>query len=112
MKLKNWGLGFIILEPSAKNLRVFHALKSVLAALPVLGISSVMLEGGPTLLTAALKEKLVDKIMWFISPKILGSDAKSVVGPLGFKNVKEAIRISAPVFFGLDGNILIEGRLN
>ncbi|OGF48855.1 MAG: riboflavin biosynthesis protein RibD [Candidatus Firestonebacteria bacterium RIFOXYA2_FULL_40_8] len=87
-------------------------LKSALSALPVLGISSVMLEGGPTLLTAALKEKVVDRIMWFISPKILGSDGKSVVGPMGFKSISEAIKVSQPVFHGLDGDILVEGQIS
>ncbi|MCX5776141.1 MAG: bifunctional diaminohydroxyphosphoribosylaminopyrimidine deaminase/5-amino-6-(5-phosphoribosylamino)uracil reductase RibD [Candidatus Firestonebacteria bacterium] len=87
-------------------------LKSTLSLLPVFGISSVMLEGGPTLLTAALKEKVVDRIMWFISPKILGGDGKSVVGTMGFNSIKNAIKIKEPTFCGLDGDILIEGRLN
>ncbi len=87
-------------------------LKKTLALLPVFGISSVLLEGGPALLTAALKEKVVDRILWFIAPKILGNDAKSVVGNMAFKTIKKAIAVKDPVFSGLDGDIVVEGRLN
>jgi len=87
-------------------------LRSALEALPVLGISSVLLEGGPVLLTAALKERVVDRLMWFIAPKIIGGDGKNVVGPLGIGRMKKALKIKDPVFSVQGGDILIEGRLN
>ncbi|OGF45626.1 MAG: riboflavin biosynthesis protein RibD [Candidatus Firestonebacteria bacterium RIFOXYD2_FULL_39_29] len=104
----------------AKKIRVISVpgkngtlnLKSVLSSLPVFGVASVMLEGGPTLLTAALKENVVDKIMWFISPKILGGDAINIIGSMGFKRVKDAIKIYQPVFSGFNGDILVEGCIN
>lgn len=87
-------------------------LKKALALLPVLGISSVMLEGGPTLLTAALKEKVVDQILWFIAPKILGSDAKSVVGNLALRTIKKAITVKDLKCYCLGGDLVVEGRVN
>ncbi|MCK4358727.1 MAG: bifunctional diaminohydroxyphosphoribosylaminopyrimidine deaminase/5-amino-6-(5-phosphoribosylamino)uracil reductase RibD [Candidatus Cloacimonetes bacterium] len=35
-------------------------------------ISQIMIEAGPTLITNLLKEKLIDKILLFVAPKILG----------------------------------------
>jgi len=39
-------------------------------------ISQIMVEAGPTLITNLLKEKLVDKILLFVAPKILGGSDK------------------------------------
>ena len=87
-------------------------LKETLAMLPVLGISSVLLEGGPTLLTAALKEKVVDRILWFIVPKLLGNDAKGIIGAMAIKTIKKALTVKAPEYYELDGDLIVEGRIN
>ncbi|MEA3475124.1 MAG: bifunctional diaminohydroxyphosphoribosylaminopyrimidine deaminase/5-amino-6-(5-phosphoribosylamino)uracil reductase RibD [Candidatus Cloacimonadota bacterium] len=39
-------------------------------------ISQIMVEAGPTLITNLLKEKLIDKILLFVAPKILGGSDK------------------------------------
>lgn len=39
-------------------------------------ISQIMVEAGPTLITNLLKEKLVDKILLFVAPKIFGGSDK------------------------------------
>jgi len=39
------------------------------------GIVSVMLEAGPGVLTSFLKEKLIDKFIIFMAPKIIGGDS-------------------------------------
>lgn len=48
-----------------------------LAQLADLGIQHVLLEGGPTILTAWLAADVVDDVVWFIAPILLGD------GPVG-----------------------------
>jgi len=47
----------------------------LLAELSDRGISQLLVEGGPTLLTSFLRENLADEIIVYIAPKILGSQS-------------------------------------
>ena len=47
----------------------------LLAELSNRGISQLLVEGGPTVLTSFLKENLADEIIVYIAPKILGSQS-------------------------------------
>ncbi|HUT46989.1 MAG TPA: bifunctional diaminohydroxyphosphoribosylaminopyrimidine deaminase/5-amino-6-(5-phosphoribosylamino)uracil reductase RibD [Sedimentisphaerales bacterium] len=47
----------------------------LLAELSNRGISQLLVEGGPTILTSFLKENLADEIIVYIAPKILGSQS-------------------------------------
>jgi diaminohydroxyphosphoribosylaminopyrimidine deaminase/5-amino-6-(5-phosphoribosylamino)uracil reductase len=44
----------------------------VLAELHARGVRHVLLEGGPTLATAFLRARLVDRVEWFVAPLLLG----------------------------------------
>ena len=47
------------------------------------GIAQLLVEGGPTVLTSFLKENLVDEIVIYIAPKILGgSGSAEITGPM------------------------------
>ncbi len=60
-------------------------------------IDSVLLEGGGELAFSMLKSKLVNSIIGYISPKILGGkNAPSPIGGNGFEINTEEIRLSAP----------------
>jgi diaminohydroxyphosphoribosylaminopyrimidine deaminase / 5-amino-6-(5-phosphoribosylamino)uracil reductase len=48
------------------------SLKDLLAELGRLGISSVLVEGGAATFSAFVKEKVADKLVIFIAPKIMG----------------------------------------
>ena len=51
-----------------------------------------MVEGGSEVFTSFFKEKLVDKIYYFLSPKILGKGLDSF-GDLGIKEVSDSIML-------------------
>jgi diaminohydroxyphosphoribosylaminopyrimidine deaminase/5-amino-6-(5-phosphoribosylamino)uracil reductase len=70
------------------------------------GITSIMIEGGGEVAWRALKEKVVDKIFFFLSPKILGG-GKSVVNGKGFP-LKDCIKISYEKIYKLDKDLIIE----
>lgn len=55
-------------------------------------ITSLLVEGGRGVFTSFLKEKLVDKIYYFLSPKILGRGLDSF-GDLGIKEISNSITL-------------------
>jgi diaminohydroxyphosphoribosylaminopyrimidine deaminase / 5-amino-6-(5-phosphoribosylamino)uracil reductase len=57
------------------------------------GALSVMIEGGATTAAWALQEKVVDRVLFFYAPMILGGDGRVMIDRLGVKRVKQAIRI-------------------
>ena len=63
----------------------------ILRRLAVKGILSVMIEGGATTAAWALKEKAVDKILFFYAPMVLGGDGREMIDTLGVKRVRQAI---------------------
>ncbi len=88
--LKSFGLEVKIF-PSKKG-KV--DLKKLLKYLGKIEISSVLLEGGPTLNAAFLEEKLIDKFVFFISPKIIGGkDSLGVFGGIGVSKLSESLRV-------------------
>lgn len=55
-------------------------------------IASLLVEGGRGVFTSFLKEKLVDKIYYFLSPRILGKGLDSF-GDLGIKKISQSITL-------------------
>ena len=41
-----------------------------------------MIEGGAAVAASALKAKIVDKIIFFYAPKIIGGDGRAMIAPL------------------------------
>ena len=65
-------------------------LNALLSKLYALGVSSVMVEGGATLITSFLCNQLVDRLAVCIAPKILGSGIEAV-GDLGICNLTDSL---------------------
>lgn len=47
-----------------------------------MGITSILVEGGRKVITSFLKEKLVDRVVFFISPKVIGEDGLAMTETL------------------------------
>ena len=59
-----------------------------------IGITSLMIEGGSEIAASALKEGIVDKVIFFIAPKIItGREAKSSIGGEGIRKLKDALML-------------------
>lgn len=100
----------VLIIPSEKG-KV--SLKRLMKELGQRQIDSVLLEGGSTLNYSALKEGIVDKIMTFIAPKILGgSKAKTPVGGSGIDFVKDAFMLKDMQFEKCGEDLIIESYLN
>lgn len=69
-------------------------LRDALKKLASLGITNIIVEGGGTLIGSLFDERLVDRILFFISPKIIGGkDAVSSVMGSGIKRIDQAIKL-------------------
>lgn len=79
----------IIRLPSSKG---GLSLKAAMKALGAAGLTSLLVEGGGVLAASLLKEGLVDKIVVFYGPMIIGGDGLPMVGPLSLKGLKAAPR--------------------
>jgi diaminohydroxyphosphoribosylaminopyrimidine deaminase/5-amino-6-(5-phosphoribosylamino)uracil reductase len=76
------------------------------------GITSVLLEGGGELLASALKERLVDRLVWFVAPIILGGrDSPSAVGGAGVARLNQAIRLADLRTRRLGPDLVVEAEI-
>ena len=73
-------------------------------------ITYVMIEGGSELNSFAIKEGLVDKIMIFAAPKLIGNGL-GPIGSLGIKKIEKAINLRNPVTKKIGTDLLIEAYL-
>jgi diaminohydroxyphosphoribosylaminopyrimidine deaminase/5-amino-6-(5-phosphoribosylamino)uracil reductase len=75
------------------------------------GIASVLVEGGATLSATLIQRRLVDKLLLFIAPKIIGGDGISVVGACGVQQMEQAIRLRDLTGQGIGEDILLQAYL-
>jgi diaminohydroxyphosphoribosylaminopyrimidine deaminase / 5-amino-6-(5-phosphoribosylamino)uracil reductase len=58
-------------------------------------VSSVLIEGGGTINWSFLEKKLIDKVVLYVAPKIIGGhNAPSFLAGAGFEKVKDAVHLS------------------
>jgi diaminohydroxyphosphoribosylaminopyrimidine deaminase/5-amino-6-(5-phosphoribosylamino)uracil reductase len=62
-------------------------IKAALTDLAELGLTRLLVEGGPRLATAFLRAGAVDRLAWFAAPRLLGGDALAAVAELGVDQV-------------------------
>ncbi|GIM28577.1 riboflavin biosynthesis protein RibD [Clostridium polyendosporum] len=102
--------GAIVITTPAKNGRV--DLSYLMKQLGEMKIDSILLEGGSELNYSALEEGIVDKVLCFIAPKIVGGDnAKTPVGGQGKALVNDAIKVSNITINTFNDDVLIEGYI-
>lgn len=100
--------GIELLEMPGSQGRV--DLGGLLAALGKLDVVTVLVEGGGQLLGALFDRGLVDKVVAFVSPIIIGGDAaKSPVGGDGVATVAEALHLDRVDFKICGSNVLATG---
>ena len=91
-----------------KNGRV--DLQSLMAILGDMGITSLLVEGGATLMASMIGDRLIDKFCVFQSPKILGGgDGIPMVSGKGPKRMDGCIRLKDVEIKQLGEDILLEG---
>jgi diaminohydroxyphosphoribosylaminopyrimidine deaminase/5-amino-6-(5-phosphoribosylamino)uracil reductase len=77
-----------------------------LRALGADGVQSLLLEGGPTLATAFLAADLVDKVMLFVAPRVVGA------GPGAFAALPSARTLSHPAATRVGDDVLLQAYVH
>jgi diaminohydroxyphosphoribosylaminopyrimidine deaminase/5-amino-6-(5-phosphoribosylamino)uracil reductase len=104
-----------ILSQKAKILEVKEKsgqinLRDMFKKLARLGITNILVEGGGTLIGALFDEGFVDKVLFFISPKIIGGkEAISSVMGRGITRLESAHKLKDVKLRRLGEDFLIEG---
>lgn len=86
-------------------------LASLLSELKTRGIESVLVEGGPAIITSLLACKLVDRLVVAIAPKLLGS-GKEAVGDLGIRRLANALTFESFSTHRLGDDTIFDGRID
>ena len=87
-------------------------LKSLIKDLGKRNIDSILLEGGGELNFSALEAGIVDKLMIFMAPKILGGrNSKTFIEGNGISSLKDSYKISNLDIRQLKNDILITGYI-
>lgn len=85
-------------------------LRSFVSAMGAMGMTSLLIEGGSELNGAFLDEGLVDKLILFIAPKLIGDrEAVPVLGGRGVSKLRDAIVLKGLKVRRLGDDLLVEG---
>ena len=87
------------------------SLREVLQDLGRRGIEQVLIEGGGRTLGEAFDEGLVDHIVFYVAPVLIGGETPSVGGS-GVENNERAIRLLNPTYTRIGDDIRIEGAVD
>jgi diaminohydroxyphosphoribosylaminopyrimidine deaminase/5-amino-6-(5-phosphoribosylamino)uracil reductase len=82
----------------------------ILKILGGMGLHSVLVEGGSSIISSLLKTQTVDKIILFIAPKILGSGIQLVSWDKT-SSIDDALVLMIENIQTIGGDIMIEARL-
>jgi len=109
-RLKKAGLEVIIVKSDASGRVDLRALMSELGRREIL---SILLEGGATLNASALREKVADRILIFMAPKIIGGEeAPGMIGGDGAARIRDAAPLKRLKIKRIGPDIRIEGVLS
>jgi diaminohydroxyphosphoribosylaminopyrimidine deaminase/5-amino-6-(5-phosphoribosylamino)uracil reductase len=104
--LSNKGIKFITYDGENVNLNW------LMKRLGELEITSVLIEGGSSLNAHALEDGIVDKVIFFIAPVIIGGrESFPAVGGKSYKKLEEAYRIVDTKIRRIGADFLIEGYI-
>lgn len=106
LSIKREGTEYIMVKSQNQLIDLSELLK-------ILGqrkVTVIMVEGGSSLLGSFFDNNLVDKVLAFIAPIIIGGDnAKTVVGGRGIGTIKEAIQLNNIKVERFENEFLVSG---
>ena len=103
--------GALILESSTADGRI--DLAALMRVLGDRGVTSLLIEGGAQVAAAALKAGIVDKVLFFYAPKILGGDdgIPMFSGP-GPEKMRESLPLHHMEVERVGADVLVSGYLH
>jgi len=105
-RLRKMGVDILVLKRDKFGI----SLKSLLKELAKKDIINIMVEGGGTLSARLFEERLVDKAIFFVAPKIIGGrDTLTSVEGEGVRAVKDSLKLRDISFSQIKDDFIIEG---
>lgn len=102
--------GVEVVSLSKKKGRV--SLQALMTVLGKRGITSVLIEGGSTINAAVLREKLVNHVLFYLAPTLLGGqDAKAVIGDRSPERLAQALTLRHVTIRRIGKDMVVEGDL-
>jgi diaminohydroxyphosphoribosylaminopyrimidine deaminase/5-amino-6-(5-phosphoribosylamino)uracil reductase len=101
--------GARVRDDAAETLVLAEEPAAALAVLHERGVVSVLLEGGATVAAAFLREGLVDRVVTYVAPALLG-EGPSAVAPLGVGTISAALRLRLDEVERVGGDVRIVAR--
>lgn len=106
--LEREGIQVIVVDGSPRRVSLSH----LMDALGKLGFLSAMIEGGAEINASALREGVVDKVLLFLAPIVIGGkSAPTSVGGEGIESLSQATRLRDLRIERFDDDILLEGYI-
>jgi diaminohydroxyphosphoribosylaminopyrimidine deaminase/5-amino-6-(5-phosphoribosylamino)uracil reductase len=94
-----------------KNRQGGVSLRALLKELGCRGVQSILLEGGPTLNAEAWEERVVDRVLLFVAPKVIGGkEAPGMIGGKGVAKVRNARGVEILRIRRMGPDLMIEGK--
>lgn len=88
------------------------SISEVLKELGKRGIDSVLIEGGGEINYSAISEGVVDKVMMFIAPKIIGGrEGKSPYQGQGVQYMRDAIKLRYEKIYRINEDLVVEAYI-
>lgn len=85
-------------------------IKTLLRILGKNEITHILIEGGAEVIASAFEAKVVDRVLFFLAPKIIGGrEAPTSVEGIGVNRVSKAIRLKDIRFERMGDDFLVEG---
>ncbi len=72
-------------------------------------ITNLLIEGGSATAALALKSGIVDKIVFFYAPRVVGAEGLSMVGNLGVSRISDSLGIERVKIRKFGDEIMVEG---
>jgi diaminohydroxyphosphoribosylaminopyrimidine deaminase/5-amino-6-(5-phosphoribosylamino)uracil reductase len=87
-------------------------LAALMQQLGAMGITSLLIEGGGTVIASALAAGIVDKICFFYAPKLLGGDdGVPICRGAGPESMQQSIAVHDIEVFRFNADVMIQGYL-
>lgn len=102
--------GIEVVSLSTKNGRV--SLQALMTMLGKRGMTSVLIEGGSTVNAAALRGKLVNHVLLYLAPTLMGGqDAMAVIGDRSPKRLAQVLPLRHLTVRRIGKDLVVEGDL-
>ena len=103
--------GALVLEADIADRRI--DLSTLMRVLGEKGVTSLLIEGGAQVAAAALKAGIVDKVLFFYAPKILGGDdGVPMCGGPGPERMRDSLRLHRMEVERVGADVLVSGYLH